>query len=402
MGVLIRRYWIPALLSEEIPVPDCSPVRVSLLGEHLVAFRDSRGNVGLLREACPHRGASLWFGRNEDNGLRCVFHGWKFGTDGACVDMMNEPGGSGFASKIRAVSYPTHELGGIVWAYLGSDDHIPPPPAFRFTQVPETHRHVNKTVQECNWLQGLEGGLDTSHAPILHRRLTSDTKQPGVDLSSFFAQASAPRLQVDSTDYGYRYFGIRSIDAGRTYVRAYHFVMPFTQIRPGADFGGGQKLVAGHMWVPMDDETTMVYNWEYSEGDPMADPEAVARELGTGPEELDSQYRKKRNARNDYMIDRTIQKEETFSGIFGVNTQDHAIQESMGPIANRSEEHLGPADAAIIALRQVLRETLKVVADGGRPKGAGDEYYSARATGLVLEADADWHAHVLHIIYGGQ
>jgi phthalate 4,5-dioxygenase oxygenase subunit len=398
MGELMRRYWMPALLTEELPAPDCPPVRVRLLGENLVAFRDSGGRVGLVDEACPHRRASLWFGRNEECGLRCVFHGWKFDVDGRCVDLMNEPDEFDFRDKVRLKAYPTLELAGLVWTYMGPAGSQPPAPAFEWTRVPDAARHVNKTWQECNWLQGLEGGIDTSHAPILHRRIRKDTDLPGVPPDAPFVTGKPPKLEVEVTDYGYRYYGVREVKDG-LYVRGYQFIMPFTQIRPGTDFGG-QALVAGHMWVPMDDENCMVYNWEYSTtGEAMADPELVARELGTGHGEQDALYRKTRNRANDYLIDREAQRTETFTGIFGVNVQDHAVQESMGAIMDRTREYLGPADKAIIAARRLLLEGTQVVADGGQPKGQTDVgetgYGRARAGAVTVPATTDWRAPLL-------
>ncbi|MCH6546129.1 MAG: Rieske 2Fe-2S domain-containing protein [Deltaproteobacteria bacterium] len=167
MGDLMRRYWIPAMLTWELPEPDCPPIRVRLLGEDLVAFRDTNGVVGVLDNHCPHRRASLFFGRNEECGLRCVYHGWKYDVDGHCVDQMNEP--IQFKDKVHLAAYPTIEQGGAIWAYMGPTELQPPPPMFAWTQVPSSHRHVTKVVQDCNWLQGLEGGIDTSHAQILHR-----------------------------------------------------------------------------------------------------------------------------------------------------------------------------------------------------------------------------------------
>jgi phenylpropionate dioxygenase-like ring-hydroxylating dioxygenase large terminal subunit len=172
MGDTMRRYWMPALLAWELPAPDCPPVRVKLLGEDLIAFRDTSGRIGLLDEYCPHRRVSLFFGRNEECGLRCVYHGWKFDVAGHCVAMMNEPEELHFKEKIRSTAYPTVEVGGIIWAYMGPPALQPPLPNFAWTQVPETHRHVTKVIQECNWLQALEGGIDTSHAQILHRSFT--------------------------------------------------------------------------------------------------------------------------------------------------------------------------------------------------------------------------------------
>ena len=178
MGEVLRRYWLPALMIDELPGPDCPPVRVKLLTEELVAFRDTQGRVGLLEEFCPHRRTSMFLGRNEENGLRCVYHGWKFDVAGNCLDMMNEPEGSDYHTKVKAVSYPTIEMGGLIWAYLGPAGKQPPPPRFEWTQAPESHRLVTKNLQECNWLQALEGGIDTAHAPILHRRITTNTTRP--------------------------------------------------------------------------------------------------------------------------------------------------------------------------------------------------------------------------------
>ena len=263
MGTALRRYWIPALLARELPEPDGAPVRVRLLGEDLVAFRDTRGQVGLLDEFCPHRRASLFFGRNEECGLRCVYHGWKFDTSGRCLDMMNEPDELQFKDKVFVASYPTVELGGLVWAYLGPSERRPAPPDFAWTRRPATHLQMSKVIQESNWLQGLEGGIDTSHAPILHRLLTTSTSRPGFKPDNPFVRGKAPKVEVEITDYGYRYAGVRPLDEASVHVRTYHFILPFHQIRPSRS-ESGVPLVAGHIWVPIDDETTMVYNWEYS------------------------------------------------------------------------------------------------------------------------------------------
>ena len=244
MGEVMRRYWIPALLAREIPEPDGPPVRVRLLGEDLVAFRDSEGKIGLLDEFCPHRRASLFFGRNEECGLRCVYHGWKFAVDGSCVDQMNEPEENQFKHKVRLTAYPTCELGGLVWAYMGPAEKIPPLPKFAWTQAPETHRHVSKVIQECNWLQGLEGGLDTSHAPILHRLLKDDAGRGGIKPSNPYVRAGAPRLVVDITDYGYQYTGIRRLGDAEMHARTYHFILPFHQIRAASNQVGDGAMRA--------------------------------------------------------------------------------------------------------------------------------------------------------------
>src|SRR5579864_5826858 len=168
MGNVFREYWLPAMLSRELPSPDCDPVRVMLLGERLIAFRDTNGKVGLLQNHCPHRGASLFFGRNEEGGLRCVYHGWKFAIDGTCVDMPNEPAESDFKSKVKALAYPTRERNGVIWAYLGPREHPPELPDIEANNLPEGTWMVTAIQRESNWLQGLEGDIDTSHFSFLH------------------------------------------------------------------------------------------------------------------------------------------------------------------------------------------------------------------------------------------
>ena len=399
MGDLMRRYWVPVGMSWEIE-PNGSPLRVRLLGEKLIAFRDTSGRVGLMSEYCPHRGASLWFGRNEENGLRCVYHGWKFDHTGQCVHQMNEPNDTDFSRKIKNHAYPTAEMGGLIWAFMGPASKQPPLPKFAWTQAPMDQRHVNKTYEECNWLQAMEGGLDTSHAPILHRRLTEDTDLPGVSPSMPFVRSKAPRLEVDETDYGYAYYGVRQLDEDKLHVRGYHFIMPFTQVRQ--EPFSGNDIVAGHMWVPMDDNNCMVYNWEYSpSGTGMEDQELVARILGTGPGEQTSDFKKARDLSNDYLIDREAQKNSTFTGIFGINVQDHAVQESMGPIVDRSVEHLGPADKAIIFMRKQLALGVKVVADGGDPAGTGNTYYNVVAVDRVMHSTADFRQELRSAMFPG-
>jgi phthalate 4,5-dioxygenase len=391
MGNTMRRYWIPALLAWELPEPDCPPVRVKLLGEDLVAFRDTEGRVGVLDEFCPHRRASLFFGRNEECGLRCVYHGWKFDVSGRCVDMMNEPEELSFKHKIRQLSYPTVEMGGLIWAYMGPPALEPPLPRFAWTQSPATHRHVSKVIEECNWLQALEGGIDTSHAPILHRLLTTNSKRPGISPTNPFVRGKAPALVVDLTDWGYQYAGIRPLDETDMHIRTYHFVMPFHQIRP-YQTSKGFPAVAGHIWVPMDDGTTMVYNWHHSTTEePLDEEDRLERRSGNGPDDVDqATFRSIRHRGNNYLLDRRVQKSETFTGIDGINTQDRGIQESMGRIVDRSKEHLGPADKAIIQARRLLLGAIKTVQAGGTPRGINPTYYALRASEGVLPRDADW------------
>jgi len=401
MGETMRRYWLPALLARELPEPDCTPVRVKLLGEELVAFRDSRGRIGLLDERCPHRQASLFLGRNEECGLRCVYHGWKFDVDGQCVDMMNEPEELSFAHKIRIGSYETVEMGGIIWAYLGPAESRPPLPRFAWTQAAPSHRHVSKVIQETNWLQGLEGGIDTSHVPILHRTMKSESGRPGFGLADPFVRGKAPTLEVDVTDYGYRYAGLRPLDAEQMHVRAYHFILPFHQIRPARTGASsrGYSGAAGHIWVPIDDYNTMVYNWELSTTDPLTDEDRLERRLGNGPMDVDqTTFRSRRNRENNYLLDRRVQKTDTFTGIDGVNAQDRAVQESMGHVVDRTKEHLGPADRAVIQARRLLLQATRAVETGGTPPGIEPTYYTLHPAEAVVPRATDWRTLLVPLV----
>ena len=391
MGETLRRYWLPILLDWELPTPDCDPVRVRVLGQDLVAFRDTSGRLGLLDNACPHRRVSLYFGRNEQNGLRCVYHGWKYDVTGQCVDMPNEPEASNFKSKVKMAAYPLVERGNVIWAYLGPKELQPPPPDFDWTAAPDTHRGVTKVWQECNWVQALEGGIDTSHSSFLHNNNLSD-------MESLRARSTAPILEVEPTSYGYTYSSTRPLGEEGNFVRTYHYVLPFHQLRAqqvGNHRDGYQiPKSAGHCWMPIDDENTMVFNWVYTWGDePLGESDRALR--GSGNElsvDIDpaNQFRSRRTRANDYLLDRSIQRTKTFTGISGVNTQDRALQETMGIIADRSLEKLGTSDRAIIMARKLLLQAMRTVEDGGTPLGSQGEYYGIRAIDRILPVDQPW------------
>jgi phthalate 4,5-dioxygenase len=393
MGTLLRRYWIPAALAEELPEPDGAPVRVRLLGEKLVAFRDTTGKVGLLEDACPHRRAPMFFGRNEECGLRCVYHGWKFDATGTCTDMPSEPPGSLFKTKVTMQAYPTHEAGGIVWTYMGPPKLQPEPPDFELCRAPATHRFVSKTFEECNWLQALEGGLDTAHSSFAHNL---DIKDP----EFLRSRNTHPRLEVDKTDYGYTYAGIREVSADQQYVRAYHYVMPAMQIRGAvsARKGGIREVptINGHLWIPIDDETAHVYNFMYSYDPAIPITREYALDFetqyGRGPSDLiPGTFRLKENASNDYLIDRELQRRKSYTGIQGVNTQDFALQEGMGPIVDRSQEHLGTSDRAIIAARQLLLEATYAAERGEPVRGTSPaSYRTIRAFDSLIPLITEW------------
>ncbi len=376
MGKLLRRYWMPAALSEELAENDGAPIRVRLLGEKLVAFRDTEGKIGLLEDACPHRLAPMFFGRNEECGLRCVYHGWKFDRHGRCTDMPSEPADSLFKTKVTIKAYPTHEAGGVVWTYMGPPAQMPPVPDYEWVRAPATHRFVSKTFESCNFLQAMEGGLDTAHSSFAHNeRLGSKEWIRNRD--------GAPRIEIEKTDYGYYYVSTRTMDENTDYVRVYHYVMPFMQLRGSVQaLTGGRADVPkidGHMWVPIDDETAYVYNFMCAYDQSAAiTPEYVdwwESLTGRGKDDLLPGYKLKRNPSNDYLIDRQMQKTKNYTGITGINTQDFALQEGMGPIVDRSKEHLGTSDRAIIAARQLLLEATDDVEQGRVPKGADPSTY---------------------------
>lgn len=392
MGNLFRRYWLPTLLSSELAEKDGAPTRVRLLGEDLVAFRDTTGVVGLVDAYCAHRRAPLFLGRNEKVGLRCIYHGWKFDRTGQCIDLPTEPKDSTYKDRIKLKSYPTWEGGDIIWAYMGPLP-VPPPPDYELIRAPATHRFVSRTVQDCNYLQALEGGLDASHATILHNMTVGDLSW----LDDF--ERTTPKLDVRSTDYGFEYSGIRNLK-DRIWVRVYQYVMPATQIRGRIVPVRAEKeaprvpLIAGHFWVPIDDVTVSVINFFYS-ADPAipVDRQHMLQEeagYGRGPDDLRPDGRLKRSLANDFLIDRFVQRTSTFSGISGVNTQDVAVQEGMGPIVDRSQEHLGSTDRAIVTMRRLLLEATRTVEAGGTPKGANPSTYrSMRAVDHYVDNEAD-------------
>ncbi|MGE3644096.1 MAG: Rieske 2Fe-2S domain-containing protein [Beijerinckiaceae bacterium] len=394
-GELFRRYWQPAGLSSELPEADGAPLRVRLLGEDLIAFRDSDGKVGLIDAFCPHRRAPMFFGRNEECGLRCVYHGWKFDRNGDCVDMPSEPAGTPLQARVKIKAYPVIEKGGILWAYMGPKDAMPPEPDYEWLRAPQTHCFVSKTVEECNYLQGLEGGLDTAHVSFLHRNDSNS------DLA-LAARDGAPQIDVNVTDYGYNYVSTRNAGDGKSYVRLYQFIMPFQQMRSNV-LGHGAKAqkvpkMDGHLWVPIDDETTWVYNfmYAYDASTPLSQDYAWSYEkfAGRGKDDLiPGTFKPKANRSNDYFIDRQKQKSGSFTGIDGVNTQDFALQEGMGAIVDRSKEFLGTSDKAIVSMRRLLLEAVRDVEEGKPPRGIDPaSHRNARAHDKVVDATADWRA----------
>ncbi|HVX77891.1 MAG TPA: Rieske 2Fe-2S domain-containing protein [Bradyrhizobium sp.] len=383
MGDLFRRFWLPALLPSELPGPDCPPVRLRLLGENLVAFRDSNNRVGILHELCPHRRASLFYGRNEDCGLRCVYHGWKFDIDGNCVDQPSEPPGADFKHKVKQVSYPAREWGGFVWVYMGPAAEMPELPKLEWTVLPETHRWQAKWLYEANFAQGIEGELDTCHTGFLH-----DTSTPMSDLTAGMAKASeywagdkAPKLTVEPTDYGYYYGSRRNYPGGQYYWRVTQWLLPCFAIIPMPTWP-----ISCRAYVPVDDETTFVFNTSFNPEAPLteADLKPLVSGLGPAPKLIPGTFIPELNARNSYGIDREVQRTRNFTGIPGINNQDRAIVESMGPICDRWNEHLGTSDIAIIAMRRRLLEAARSLQLGTAPTAARDgNLYQVRPLDII-------------------
>jgi len=387
MGGMFRRYWIPALLPEELPGNECPPVRVKLLSERLIAFRDTNGRYGLIDEFCAHRGISLWFGRNEECGLRCPYHGWKYDVTGQCMDMPSEPEHSDFASKVKLTSYPLVERGGMLWAYMGPPELQPPLPEWEFATVPPAHSFMSKRLQECNWLQALEGGIDSSHVSFLHRGdLNSDPLFKGARGNQYNLSDARPVFEVVESAGGLYIGARRNAENDRYYWRITQWVMPsFTMIAPRGDHS-----VHGHFWIPIDDETCWTWSFDYHPTRPLTDEEVAAMRAGKGihAKVIPGTYRAVANKDNDYLIDRAAQKAgRTYSGVEGFAMQDQAVQESMGPIVDRTKETLVSTDSGIIMMRQRLLRAIRAIEDGMTPPGIDVAHQKVRSAAVVLPRD---------------
>lgn len=364
MGELFRRYWIPALLSEEIPEPDCPPVQVRLLGEELVAFRDTKGRIGLLDEHCSHRGTSLFYGRNEECGLRCIYHGWKYDVEGNVLDTPAEPPESQLKKKVHPTAYPCMEAGGMVFTYMGPKEKTPLFPAYPWLRVPQNQIYIAKSLLECNYLQGLEGDCDSSHLNFLHRMFKPDSRREFLK----FADPS-PDFEIEEMPFGLRAAAIRKAGPKTNYIRTSHFVMPFIGCVPvGRVVDGKMDGFKAVYQVPSDDTHTWRYDFFFKWARPFTQDDSSKREF-VGPD-----YRKLRNIRNDYLQDRKAQKTVNFTGIEEFLNQDACATESMGPIFDRGKEHLGVSDSYIIAVRRFLLRAVKDFKAGKEPPGLVDNH----------------------------
>jgi phthalate 4,5-dioxygenase len=401
MGGLMRNYWLPAMLSSELTA-DGDPIRIKLLGEPLIAFRDSNGKVGVMDHRCPHRCASLFFGRNEEGGIRCVYHGWKFDADGNCLDMANVPPHQDFKHKVHAKAYKTAERNGLVWVYMGDQSKIPALPPIEPTLAPESELSIQFLHRSCNWLQGLEGELDTSHLGILHygavKKLTDLENQQ--QMNRYAVANRAPEYVAHDTDYGFMYAAYRPADESNTYWRLGQFLFPFWAMPPINPF---ERNVLARAYVPLDDENTMIvmlymkkaYTHDrYARNDALPGSSQVLRYLPNTTDWL-GRWRVQENAQNDYMMDRELQRTGNYTGIDGITLQDQAVTESMGPITDRTWEHLAPSDVAINRTRrQLVRAATAFAKDGTLPKSARDPSIldGVRGGQFVTPNGVDWLA----------
>jgi phthalate 4,5-dioxygenase oxygenase subunit len=396
MGNLLRRFWMPALLEAEVLVPDCDPVRLRLLGEDLIAFRDSNGRIGIIEEYCSHRNASLFLGRNEECGIRCVYHGWKFDVDGNCVEMPSEPdGGENLRAKAKLTSYPTVIRGGVVWVYMGPKEFAARPPDFEWSLLPARQRTATKRLQQCNWAQAVEGGIDSSHLSHLHGR--TEKQMVGAPKAwphnKYNAADRHPVFEVKESGYGLLIAARRNATESSYYWRLTQFLLPFyTMIPPVVDADDSSEApYDGHAWVPMDDHNT--WTWSFSANPHRAYTDEEYEWHGGskgmyGP--IDENYRPLLNAANNYLIDRDKQRHDNYTGIAGIANQDAAVQESMGRISNRTREHLGQSDRAIVNFRRLMLNLAAQCAQGIEPEAAKHgELYAVRSGSLVLDRSTD-------------
>jgi phenylpropionate dioxygenase-like ring-hydroxylating dioxygenase large terminal subunit len=407
MGNLMREYWLPVLLSWELK-PDGPPERVRLLGEDLIAFRDSNGRPGLLAANCPHRGASLFFGRNEETGLRCVYHGWKFDVTGACVDMPSEPAESNFKHKVKATAYPCVEQAGVIWTYMGPRETPPPLPNLEWMAVPEENCILAKRVQYCNWAQALEGEIDSSHLGFTHSRVAdhqpsaAEQDEELVGASKYQRRDKHPRFDVLDTDYGVVIGARRDAEEDSYYYRISQFLMPsWTLVASGTERDDPTR--GTRAYIPIDDENVMVFAATFHPLRPLTERERSVLKTGGGAGYVGEnhflpptsqpfgRWRPIAGKDNDYLMDREAQKTKLFAGIAEFWAQDAALQETMGAIYDRSKEHLGSSDTAIIRMRARLISAAKALEEGSTPPEVdAPELYRVRASVVVLPRDVSW------------
>lgn len=372
MGQYFRRFWQPVALSDELPERDGAPIRVTVMDEELVAFRTTSGEVGLIDAWCPHRAANLYFGRNEECGLRCVYHGWKFDIHGKVVDMPNVPPGARMRDEVRIKAYPTQEFGGLIWAYMGPNaDARPEVPQLEFGRLPPENRFVSKRLNECNWAQTMEGGLDTSHFSFLHMPAPSVPSNENPDAPAdarrlrWIRNDPMPQFSLLEHDVGFVVGGARDAGDEGTYWRITQYMLPSHGTGPSTLPG---ETYFGYTLVPISDTSHWMYTYAWNPDRPIGEEEREKLRAGHGiVAAVDSEYRGIRNRGNNYLIDRDEQRHGTYTGVKGLAEQDAMIQESQGEIADRTKEHLTATDAAVVRFRRSVLEGAANLAAGQEP-----------------------------------
>jgi phthalate 4,5-dioxygenase oxygenase subunit len=355
MGQYFRRFWQPVALSRELAENDGAPLRVNIMGENLVAFRNSEGVVGLTDSRCPHRGANLYFGRNEN-----------------CP---NVPPGSAYHQTIRLKAYPTREYGDIVWAYMGPDPWdrpLPQVPELEFGALPASHRYVTKKLQECNWAQSIEGALDTSHFSFLHMPATGVPSNENPDAPAdekrlrWIRDDPLPRFSILEHEVGFVVGGARRAEGDNRYWRSAQFALPAHSTTPSTLPG---ETHFGYTWVPIDDVNCWIYTYAWNPDRPLSEEEIQKFKGGHGViAEVDDKFIPIRNRSNEYLINREHQKHISYTGVRGVAEQDAMIQDSQGRIADRTQEHLSPSDAAVVRFRRAVLAGARALASGIEPQ----------------------------------
>ncbi len=406
MGQLMRQHWVPICLSEEVAEPDGDPVAARILGENLVVFRDSDGQVGVLDEACPHRGPSLVYGRNEEGGLRCLYHGWKMDVHGQVLEMVSEPAASGFAEKVKHKAYPVQEWGGMVWAWMGPREQMPAFVPPRWAPTADTRVSIAKAILPVNWAQVLEGAIDSAHSSSLHSSDMVPARVQGAEATdkSWLRPSTdkAPRLQVERTGYGFRYAALRrpSFNAQtHDYIRTTVFVAPWTVLIPPNNLYN-----VANVNVPIDDEHMVFYfiGWGHPAQTPETETWRKFLHMTVGID-LDERYRPLRNQENRFWQDRKAMKAGNFTGIQGIPNQDMAMWTSMKPIADRSKDRLGASDLAVVEFRKQMLEAVRAVASGASAIGTGanatpDTVCSFQS---VIAKDIDWRVYKARYVWQG-
>ena len=395
MGRYFRRFWMPVALSRELPERDGAPIRVKALGEDLVAFRASDGRIGLVEPTCPHRGANLFFGRNEDCAIRCIYHGWKFDLEGNAIEMPNVPADAAYRGKMRIKAYPTREFAEMVWAWMGPADAVAPLPALEVGDVPASHRFVSKKLQQCNWAQSIEGALDTAHFSFLHMPAPKVAAAVHPDANAdqkrltWMRDDPLPRFSFVDHAAGFVAGAARHADGTDLYWRISQFLAPNHSLAPNALPGENYQ---GQTWVPISDTECWIYTYAWNPERPLARAERTKLSSGHGViGEVGPDFVPLSNRSNDYRIDREDQKHRTFTGVRGVSEQDAMVQDSQGLIADRTREHLTPTDAAVVRFRRVVLGGARDLAVGAAPAVAGQpEAFRLRSGSWVARGDASF------------